>query len=251
MTPADTCWAPRAGGPGRRAEKEEARSQDKPPVSRCTAVARQASQSPGDPPQPPRGADSPDPPRLLGHTWPLACSSGGPCGRAAPPQSSPAAALCPPTTSGPRRTRLRGSEGVRPDRGPETCPQHTCSPLIAPTAQRPGGLRPNLFWMQGTPHPSLHQPGAHDPSQKSRGTGPRAGARVPLHGNHSCPEEPGDLGPQDRLLVSFPPSRARGQADPGASTSVPLPRWGTGPAGSWHDQDRSPAPRRLGPAPKR
>ena len=140
------------GSHGRRAGKEEARSQDKPPVSQCTAVTRRASQSPGDP-QPPRGADSADPPRLLGHTWPLACSSGGPCGRAAPPQSSPAAALCPPTTSGPRRTRLRGSEGVRPDRGPETCPQHTRSPLVAPTAQRPGGVRPQPVLDAGHPPP--------------------------------------------------------------------------------------------------
>lgn len=97
----------------------------------------------------------------------------------------------------------------------------------------------------GTPHPSLRQPQA--PSQKSRGTGLRAGAGVPTHGNHSRPEEPGDLGPQDLLLVSSPPSRARGQPDPGASTSVPLPRWGTGPASSSHGQDGSLAPRKAGP----
>ena len=65
------------------------------------------------------------------------------------------------------------------------------------------------------------------------------------------PEEPGDLSPQNLLLVSPPPSRARGQPDPGASTSVPLPRWGTGPASSWHGQDGSLAPRRLGPALRR
>lgn len=143
------------------------------------------------------------------------------------PQRSPAAALCPPATSGPQRTNLRGCEGVRPDRGPETCLQHTCSPLAAPTAQRPGGLRPqpkegSLFRMQGPPNaPSLRQRGAHTPPQKSRGTGLRAGAGLPPRGNSRPP------GPAAGLLSSI-----QGQPDGRASTSVPLPRWGTGPAGT-------------------
>lgn len=175
VTPADARQAPSAEWPGGGAGKEGTRSQDKLPVSQPTA-ARRASQSPGDPPQPPRGADSPDPQRLLGHTWPLACGSRGPCSGAAPLRSSPAAALCSLTTSGPRRTRLRGSKGVRPDRGPKTCPQYVRSPLAAPTVPRPGGLRPqpnegSLFWMQGPPTPAFVSPKPKPFPRRAEGQG--------------------------------------------------------------------------------
>lgn len=242
MTPADTCGAPTAGGLGRKKHGHRtSRLSPNAPLSPDGPASPQGTLSLLEVPTPQthRGSlDTPGP-------WPAAAE-----GPAAGRHPRRVAQLLPSVL---RRHQGRGGHASEAARGlgPTGAPKLVLS-TRAPLSLRPlprgrEECDPNLFWMQGTPHPSLHQPRAHVPSQKSRGTGPRAGAGVPLHGNHSFPEEPGDLGPQDPLLVSFPPSRARGQADPGASTSVPLPRWGTGPAGSWHDQDGSPAPRKAGP----
>lgn len=158
------------------------------------------------------------------------------------PQRSPAVALCPPATSGPQRTNLRSCERVRPDRGPETCLQHTCSPLAAPTAQRPGGLRPqpkegSLFRMQGPPNaPSLRQRGAHTPPPEEQRDGAEGGSRAPTPGEFSAPR----TRCWSPLLHPGPARRQSIHQRPPAQM------------GHWarrHSQDGSPA--RLGPAPGR
>lgn len=148
------------------------------------------------------------------------------------PRRSPAANLCPPATSGPQRKNLRGSEGVRPDRGPETCPQHTCSPhcahrpeagrTVTPTqGRKPVPDASPLHRPQPSPAPSPH------PSPEEQRDRAEGGSQAPTPGESLRPEEPRDLSPQDPLLVSSPPSRASQTAEhPPAS---PCPDGALGP----------------------